>query len=63
MFSKRNFGQCCLVSKSFANELRAEVATEIKDPKAVDKFVSQVTKDWRSAKLNSVGLYNFAFLH
>ena len=30
------------------------VATEIKDPKAVDKFVSQVAKDWKSAKQNSV---------
>ena len=41
--------------RSHANELCAEVATEIKDPKTVDKFVSQVTKDWGSANLNSVG--------
>ena len=62
LFLKRNFGQCCIVSKSLyilnirshANELRAEFATGIKDPKAVDNFLSQVAKDWKSAKLNSV---------
>ena len=39
---------------SHANELSAEIVTGIKDPKIVDKFASQVEKDWASVKMNSV---------
>ena len=45
-----SLNHCIYWIRSHANELLAEVATEIKDPKAVNKFVSHVTKDWTSEK-------------
>ena len=44
---------CIYWIRSHANDLRVEVAKEIKDPVATDEFVRQIAQDWKKAGLKS----------